>query len=288
MPEKLVPAGPRFPHRTPAALPPGRRGLFVTGTDTGVGKTLVTGGLAACLRRRGIDTGVMKPVETGCPMRRGRRLPRDGSFLRFMARARDPLEEIVPCRLAAPLAPQAAADREGVRPDPAAIRDAWQRLAAGHDFTLVEGAGGLLVPIDDGFLMLDLILALRLPVLLVARAGLGTLNHTLLTLECLARRRVPVTGVILNAPDGDRGPAVRTNPAVLRHWTSAPLLGSIPHLRGVRPVRAQAGAIARQVERHVRVEELLALAGAGCFSRDGLRKGGRGNRLPRRSRPTGG
>ena len=252
----------RVPGANPATAGVQPRGLFVTGTDTGVGKTLVTGGLAACLRARGIATGVMKPVETGCPTRQGIRVPRDGLFLRHMAGAGDPLERIVPYRLSAPLAPQVAARREGLRLDLGRIQRAYRHISRRHDLTLVEGAGGILVPINDDSLMLDLILALRLPVLLVGRTGLGTLNHTLLSLECLARHQAPVVGVILNNPDGTRGLAARTNPEVLRHWTTAPVLGILPHLRGIRTVRAHADRIARGVEKDVQVDEILRAVGA--------------------------
>lgn len=236
-------------------------GLFVTGTDTGVGKTLVTGGLAACLAARGISIGVMKPVETGCSSRKGERVPRDGSFLRHMAGVPESLSQIVPYRLTAPLAPQVAAQREAVRIRLSHIRNVYNRLSARYALTLVEGAGGLFVPITARSCMLHLIQRLEIPVLLVARAGLGTLNHTLLTLDCLERNQIPVVGIVLNDPDNTKGLAVRTNPAVLRQWSKPPLLGSIPHIKDVHLAKPWKKKIAETLEAHAQVERLLRRTG---------------------------
>jgi dethiobiotin synthetase len=233
------------------------RGLFITGTDTGVGKTLVTGGLAACYREAGISVGVMKPAETGCRPHRGTRMAPDAGFLRQMAGTTDPLERIVPYRLLAPLAPQAAAQREGIRIRVPQIVSRYREISSRHELTLVEGAGGLLVPYTARARTLELIIRLDLPVVVVGRTGLGTINHTLLTLEGLARRGVRVLGVILNNADGSRGPAERTNPETLRGWTRVPLLGTIPHRPGLRTTRGTGQQIARLIRIHVNVDLLL-------------------------------
>lgn len=234
-----------------------RKGLFVTGTDTGVGKTFVTAGLARCLLDRGIRPGVFKPVETGCALRRGKRIPRDGAFLKHMAGATEPIEEIVPYRLAAPLAPQVAAEKEGVRIQIQRIHRAFLEISSRHPYTLVEGAGGILVPVTRKYTMVDLMRQCNLPVLLVSRIGLGTLNHTLLTLFYLAQHGIPVAGVVLNDPDGRRDPSARTNPSMLAQWSSVPILGTIPHRGGIRTTRASADEIARRVGRHVKVDGML-------------------------------
>lgn len=232
-------------------------GLFVTGTDTGVGKTLVTGGLAACFREAGIRVGVMKPVETGCSVRGTKRTAPDALFLRRMSGTSEPLHRIVPYRLRAPLAPQVAAQKEGVRIRPERIVRGYRSIASRHDLTLVEGAGGLLVPYTTTMRTLELILRLEVPVLVVARTGLGTLNHTLLTLECLARSGVCVLGLVLNNADGTRGPAEKTNPATLQRWSRVPLLGTIPHRPGLRLDRADGQRAARVVRGHVDLARLL-------------------------------
>jgi dethiobiotin synthetase len=232
-------------------------GLFITGTDTGVGKTFVAAGLARCLRDRGIRTGVLKPAETGCRLRTGRRVPGDGVFLKYMAGAAEPIEKIVPYRLAAPLAPQAAAEREGVRIRTTRIQRAFRTISSRYDCTLVEGAGGILAPVTSRDTMADLIRLLRVPVLLVSRIGLGTLNHTLLTLSCLERRRIPVVGIVLNDPSGCRDLSARSNPSTLAQWSSVPILGNIPYRKGIRTTREFANEIAGRVERYVDLDRII-------------------------------
>ena len=233
------------------------KGLFVTGTDTGVGKTFVAAGLARCLKDRGFAPGVLKPVETGCALRRGKRIPRDGSFLKYMAGATEPIEEIVPYRLAAPLAPQVAAEREGIRIQTRRLQSAFRAISSRHPCTLVEGAGGILVPVTRRTTMVDLMKQFKLPVLLVGRIGLGTLNHTLLTLFYLAQHTIPVAGIVFNDPDGCRDLSARSNPATLEQWTSVPILGNIPYRKGIRMTRDCADEIAGRVDRHVQVERII-------------------------------
>lgn len=233
------------------------KGLFITGTDTGVGKTFVAAGLARCLRDRGIATGVLKPAETGCALRRGRRIPSDGTFLKFMAGAREPIEELVPYRLAAPLAPQVAAEREGIRIQTRRLQAAFRTISSRYDCTLVEGAGGILVPVTRKTTMVDLMKQFDLPVLLVSRIGLGTLNHTLLTLYYLAKHRVPVAGIVFNDPHGCRDLSARSNPATLEQWTSVPILGNIPYRKGIRMTRQFGDEIARRVNRYVQTDRIV-------------------------------
>jgi len=233
-----------------------RKGLFITGTDTGVGKTFVAAGLARCLKDRGFAPGVLKPVETGCVLRRGKRIPRDGSFLKYMAGAPEPIEEIVPYRLSAPLAPQVAAERDGIRIQTRRLQSAFRAISSRHPFTLVEGAGGILVPVTRKATMVDLMKQFELPVLLVSRIGLGTLNHTLLTLFYLAQHRIPVAGIVFNDPEGCRDLSARSNPATLEQWCSDPILGNIPYRKGIRMTRDCGDEIARRVNRYVDVDRI--------------------------------
>jgi dethiobiotin synthetase len=234
------------------------KGLFITGTDTGVGKTFVAAGLARCLRDRGLSPGVLKPAETGCVLRRGKRIPGDGSFLKYMAGAAEPIEEIVPYRLSKPLAPQVAADKDGIRIQPRRLQSAFQAISSNHACTLVEGAGGILVPVTRKATMVDLMKLFKLPVLLVSRIGLGTLNHTLLTLYYLAQHKIPVVGVVMNDPDGCRDLSARTNPATLAQWSSVPILGNIPYRKGIRMTREFGDEIARRVGKHVAIDTIVA------------------------------
>lgn len=201
------------------------RGLFVTGTDTGVGKTFVTTALARALRAAGIDVGVMKPIETGVPPDG----PEDARALRRAAAVDDPLELVCPVRFALPASPEAAARAENRTVPLAAIRDAYATLAGRHAFMLVEGAGGLLVPIDGRTDMADLAREFGLPLLLVVRANLGTVNHTRLSLEAAERRGLEIFGVVLShatptLPEGDR-----RNLEGLRERLGERLLAELPH-----------------------------------------------------------
>jgi dethiobiotin synthetase len=204
--------------------------LFVTGTDTGVGKTVVSCALARGLRDAGIDVGVMKPVETGVPATG----PEDALALMRAAGTDDPLDLVCPLRFAMPAAPEAAAAAEPAilgSADPAKrIEDAYARLAARHAFVLVEGAGGLLVPFDAHTTMADLALRLGLPILLVARASLGTINHTLLSLEACATRGLEVAGVVVSHATGPLSEADARNLDVLRRALGDRLVGEVPPL----------------------------------------------------------
>jgi dethiobiotin synthetase len=230
------------------------RGLFITGTDTGVGKTLVAGGLAASLRNSGVDIGVMKPIETGFSLRSS-----DAFFLKRMADAGDPLENICPYRFKFPLSPYTAAQLEkaSIRLDK--IRHAYHRLMKRHQGILVEGAGGLLVPITRKTTMADLALRLNLPVLIVARTNLGTLNHTLLTVEVAKRRGIKVLGVILNHLAQRRGLAEKTNRAVIKNFLSVPILGEIPYAPFLKGGNRKGEKIRIWVETHVDIERIRSL-----------------------------
>ncbi len=202
------------------------RGLFVSGTDTGVGKTVVSCALIRALRERGIDLGGMKPIETGV----GPDGPLDAMALRAAAGASDALEDVCPQQFALPAAPRVAADAEHRVVDFDAIRGAFSRIAARRDRVLVEGAGGLLVPIRGRETMADLAEALDLPLLIVARAALGTINHTLLTLEAAATRGFRVIGVVISHTGGELSTADAANLCALREELGSQLVGEVPPL----------------------------------------------------------
>jgi dethiobiotin synthetase len=206
-------------------------GIFITGTDTGVGKTVAAAALGLALREAGVDAGVMKPIETGAPGRDGRRVGADASVLHRLIAPEDPLEDVNPIALALPAAPSAAAKHAGAAIDLTRIRAAYARLAARHEVVLIEGAGGLLVPIDAKTTMADLALALEAPLIVVARQRLGTINHTLLTLREADRLGCRVLGIILNAWDGAGAPlseADARNLDELRERLSVPVLAELP------------------------------------------------------------
>jgi dethiobiotin synthase len=183
-------------------------GVFVTGTGTDVGKTIVTAGLLRYLRSQGSvnpmisSPMVMKPVQTGCRLSSGGRLiAPDVEFVLRTAglrAAEDMLPHLAPYRFQPACSPHLAARLAGRTIELAPILNAFRQLASRYRPLVVEGAGGLLVPLNDSQTMLDLACELRLPVLLVGHSGLGAINHTLLSLEALRRRACPLLGVLLN------------------------------------------------------------------------------------------
>ncbi len=206
--------------------PPLARVVVVAGTDTGAGKTRVAAALARALRARGARVGVFKPAETGCeaPDR-----PGDALALARASGCAEPLDRICPYRFREPLAPAVAARREGRAVDPELLDRCLEALAAAHDWVIVEGAGGLLVPLAEGVLFADWVEARGLPVLLVGRLGLGTINHTLLSARHLRGRGVKLVGTVLSATRPPSTVAEETNPEILRGYPEVRLLGVLPH-----------------------------------------------------------
>lgn len=205
------------------------KGYFITGTDTGVGKTVVTALLACTLLRQGLRVGVMKPVETGCPHVGDDLAPQDSLFLRQISGCTAPQALVTPYTFSESLAPAIAAEHAGVSIDIQHIQQCYVQLMATHDIVLVEGAGGLLVPLTTQLTMQDIAIELDLPILIVSCNKLGTINHTALSVT-IARQFSQVLGIILNHihPIGDL--ATQTNADALQRWGKAPLLGQVPHM----------------------------------------------------------
>ena len=200
-------------------------GLLITGTDTGVGKTFIACGLAGALRRQGLSVAPFKPVETGCAFdaESQRLVPADAELLRRATRTEAPLDAICPYRFAPPVAPWVAAEQAGVAIDPQRLERCYRELTASHDVVLVETAGGILVPLAEGFHYADLARLLRLPVLVVIGSKLGAINHTRLTLEFLHTAGLTVLACVLNHPYKETDPATATNEQTLRRLLRVPL-----------------------------------------------------------------
>lgn len=230
------------------------KGLFVTGTDTGVGKTLVSAALALFLRQRGLDVGVMKPVETGVDNPDA--LGSDGSLLQWAAASLDEPELISPYRLRAPLAPSLAAELENVRIDCGLLAEAANTLASRHDYLIIEGAGGLMVPLAGGVLLADLAKTINFPLLTVCRPSLGTINHTLLTIFAARTMEIPLAGFLINNMPPSPGAAEESAPHTLASLASADLLGVLNHATGTP--QEQATALAGQMEKLPSLPWLLA------------------------------
>ncbi len=207
-------------------------GYFVTGTDTGVGKTTVAAAILVAARQRGLRVAALKPAESGCAEDEKHRLvPADATLLRAAAGGWQDPADVCPFRLRTPVAPGVAATAEGVTIDLAAIERAVERARAA-DLFLVEGAGGLLVPLTEAMTMADLAAHLGLPLLVVARDALGTINHTALTVEVARTRGLTVAGIVLSACDSSSEAAAQQNAEQIRRLVGpgVPILGRLPRL----------------------------------------------------------
>lgn len=237
-------------------MPEGRI-VLITGTDTGVGKTHVACGLARALRAAGRSVAVRKPAETGCSPQGGvaaaasepaagssaELVPADALALREAAGSQEPLAAICPVRLAEPLAPAVAARRAGIEIDVAALVRSCRERAGEVDVLLVEGAGGLLVPLHGRYGYADLARDLGARLLIVVGARLGAINHALLTVEAARTRGIDVLGLVVDhlAPRGDL--ATETLAATLRELADVPVVGEVRF-----GAEAPAGLVARCLE----------------------------------------
>ena len=209
--------------------------LFITGTDTGVGKTVVTALLTALLRFKKYKVAVMKPVETGCfPVEGGELRAPDAELLRKAAGMEGQISdtELCPYRFAAPLAPEVAADKESRHIDLQIILETVAKLKERFDFVFVEGAGGLMVPMAGDLLIRDLVKKIGAPLLVVGRAGLGTINHCLLTVHAALSSAIRVAGIVLNTPVDIRpkdDPSVEDNVRLISHYSDVPVWGPLPY-----------------------------------------------------------
>lgn len=205
-------------------------GIFITGTDTGVGKTLVTAALARHFTAKGLKVGVMKPIETGVANPQG--LGEDAALLRWSCNSTDSDDVLSPYRYEKPLAPCQAASSAHKPIDIEKIIAAHEILRVGKDLVLVEGAGGLMVPIRGGYLMADLATQLNMPLLIITHPRLGTLNHTLLTTFAARAMELEISGYLVNRMPEDPGDAEKHAPHLLSSLASADMLGVLPEVNG--------------------------------------------------------
>lgn len=223
------------------------RGFFITGTDTGVGKTRVTLGLLNALAAAGYRTAAMKPVACGVIETPAGPGNEDALLLQQQSSVPLAYDVVNPYLFAAPIAPHLAAQREGRRIEIAHLKKVFDEIAAQADCVVVEGVGGWCVPLNERETSADLAAALGLPVVLVVGMRLGCLNHALLTCESIARHGPPLAGWVANAVTPGFA-ELEENVAALSERISAPLLGVVPHLTALD---------ARQVGKELRVEKLL-------------------------------
>jgi len=210
--------------------------IFITGTDTGVGKTFFTCGLARWLKSYGYNVGAMKPAETGCELRDGLLYPEDAWRLKEATGCAEPIERVCPYRLPEALAPSIAAERAGLKIDIDHLLAVFAEIKGSHDITLVEGAGGLMVPLVPSYTFADFARVAKLPMIVVAANKLGVINHLLLSLEHASCMGLTVLGYVLNRSLNEQSVAAETNREVLLGLTGVPCLGELPfHQPGADP-----------------------------------------------------
>jgi adenosylmethionine-8-amino-7-oxononanoate transaminase/dethiobiotin synthase len=220
-----------------------KRAFFITGTDTGVGKTTAALALGLLLKDKKIDVGVFKPVQCAGD---------DALFLRESLDIDDPIEIINPYYAPEPLSPHLAFARQKIKIDRRKILDAFEALRSRHDVLLVEGAGGLMVPITKDYLVIDLVRDLGIELVIVSRLGLGTINHTLLTIEQARSRGIPVAGIVFSDTGKARGIPEKTNPQAIKNLSGVAVLGTIPPLKSFKPAQ-----VLRQVRGKVDLRKLF-------------------------------
>lgn len=249
------------------------RGLFITATGTDVGKTFVASGLARVLVRQGLDVGVWKPVQSGWAA--ADHPAADSAILCRAAKVAESANQVCSFSFAPPLTPLLAARASGVALNMAQILASGEALLQAHDLILVEGAGGLAVPLTQNKMIVDLALNLDFPVLLVAAPGLGTINQTLLSVSYARQRGLRVAGIIFNGGDPavmplsdladfDPCPAAHensqyTNPLLVAQFGDIPVLGWVPRLQTNANDLEQR---ADWVETHLSIPAILASASA--------------------------
>jgi len=199
------------------------KSIFITATDTGVGKTVTVFALGVLLKARGFDVGVLKPVQCAGT---------DAQFLKKSLGLQDELRLINPFFVPEPLSPHLAFRRSKIKFDKKPVQTCLKKLQARHDIVLIEGAGGLLVPLAEGYYNADLIADLKADLIIVARLGLGTINHTLLTINEARKRGLRLKGIIFcQAKPGNKNLPEKTNPREIERLAGVKLLGIIPYLK---------------------------------------------------------
>jgi len=236
-------------------------GLFITATDTDVGKTVITGAIAAGLKARGCDVGVMKPLASGGVLNRdGKLMAEDATFIMQAAGIDEAEREMVnPVCLGPAFTPAVAARLSGVDIDMKAVLAAFGTLTDRHRLVLVEGVGGLAAPLWENVLVADLAEAMRLPLLIVTRPNLGTINHKVLTVDYARRRGLKVAGVVFNGwQEAEAGVLERSNLEYIIRLTGLPVWGRFPYTDTISVPVARTDDLAELAAKHLDLDAIIA------------------------------
>lgn len=210
--------------------------VFITGTDTGVGKTVVSALIGLIYQEAGLTVGYLKPVETGAAKVGEELIPADAKFVATLLGLEDePIEMLCPYRYEQPVSPHLAAilaKRPVKSPN---IVECFNYLNRRYDAVIVEGAGGLLVPVNPNYMIADMARDLALPLLITARPGLGTINHTLLTVAAALQADLHVAGVVINRYPENPSLVEKNNPKAITEYSGMPVLALVPEIAGLDP-----------------------------------------------------
>jgi dethiobiotin synthetase len=207
------------------------KSLFITGTDTDVGKTYVTAGLAVTLRKMGIDVGIMKPFAAGTPQKKGFK-SEDVEILSKSAQVSDPENLMNPQFFKMAASPYTASKSLKVKVNVNSVLSSFKKLSKLHSMLLVEGMGGIMTPILKNYFVTNLIKDMKIPTVIVTRSKVGTVNHTIMTCKMCEKYKIPIKGIIINNFDSD-GYQIKTLKRDLQSLTGVPILGTIPYIENL-------------------------------------------------------
>ncbi len=204
------------------------KSLFIAGTDTDIGKTYITAGLAVVLRKMGVDVGVMKPFAAGSAQKRGYK-SEDVEILSRAAKVNDPENLVNPQFFPISASPYTAWKKLKTKPQISTVLSSFKKLSKLHDMMLVEGMGGIMTPILKDYYITNLIKEMKIPTIIVTRSKVGTINHTIMTVKMCEKFKIPIKGIIIN--NFDKGYAVKDLTRDLENLTGVPVVGAIPFVK---------------------------------------------------------
>lgn len=223
------------------------KSYFITGTDTGVGKTTITAALAACIKKLGIDVGIMKPVATGIPQKSGFKST-DVSFLCHASGVNDPEDLVNPVFMPLPTSPYDASKILELKFDRKIIFGNFEKLQKKHKMLLVEGIGGIMTPLSKDYFVADMIKNMGLETIIVTRSTLGTLNHTMMTVKTCHDYKIQIKGIIINNYDEKGDPAEKNAPSTMHEITNVPILGVIPFVKDYQNLEMMISCVEKNVD----------------------------------------
>ena len=229
------------------------KAYFITGTDTGVGKTSITVGLAGSMHKIGVDVGVMKPIATGYPNKTGFRSS-DVTKLVEVTSIKDPENLINPVFLPLPTSPYDATKILELSVDMPLIFEQFKKLLSLHEMLLVEGIGGIMTPVTKNFFIADMIKGMGIDAIIITRATIGTLNHTVMTCKICKDYGIKIRGLVINNFDEKGTPAEKNAPTTLYELTNIPILGTIPFIKDLNNIEK----LIEHVEKNIDVKSLIS------------------------------